>query len=152
MKYTLKLMFVALLAIFATSCSDPDRAIYDGDATTNQTLVRIAKQSYDIEVDANGIGSVIVDVQASTHAAQDRTYTIVEVSNDIENNKVTYQFDHEVTIPANDYIGSFEVKVTQSNLTDKNYTLKLAIDSSAASDQVILENSETTINFIPFNN
>ncbi len=153
MKFTFKIMLIALLAVFATSCSDPDREIYDGNVATNQTLLRIANQSYDIQLDANGQGSVSVGVQASTKAPQDRTYSIIELSNDLEPGiVVNYQVASEVTIPANEYLGSFEVNVLNSNLTTKNYTLKIAIDSTVASDQIVLENSNTTINFIPFNN
>lgn len=152
MKLTLKIMTL-VMAVCLVSCSDKDKAIYDGDANSNQTLIQIENQSYDLRVDENGEGSIEINALSSTKFKQDRTFKIEYVSDDIEDNAVEYDFDNSVTIPANKYIGSFEVHVTQSNLINKNYTLKLELTApDSDNSDVVLEHNMTTINFLPNEN
>lgn len=151
MKLTIKCMLLGLVVAFMTSCGKPDRVIYNGDVNTDQTLLQFEQTAYAIDVDQAGQGSLTINILASTHADNNRTFDIEFVADDILNGEVVYTFDNTVTIPANKYIGSFNVDVTSSNLTNKNYTLQLRL-VAPDSDNIVLEKEMTTITFRPFNN
>jgi len=148
MKTSLKFMIIGLVAVLA-ACSGEDRQIYDGDASTNQTLLRIENQSYDMRLEDGESASLEIKVLSSTHASHDRTFNVEYVDDNIEDGAVDYDFDHSVTIPANKYIGSFMVNVENSHLDGHNYNLKLEVTAPDSGDDIVLENNMTTINFKP---
>jgi len=125
MKNFIKL-FIA--CAFLVSCGDFEEVIYDG--VNGQTLAFFDGTSSALEVEINDTNTVELTLGVSTLSSSDRT---VNISADPASTAVAamYSFSPTVTIPANEYFGTFTVTGIDEGLTTDAKTLILNIDDSA---------------------
>lgn len=147
MKLTHKIIVLGLLIGLFSCSSDDEGVIYDGDSS-EQTLIRIGQSSYTIEVDEEGEGNATLTVLSSTKQDEDRTFDIEELSttDDLYDN-AEVEFDDSVTIPAGEYIGEFDVNITNSTIEDAE-TIELGI-VELDDDNIVFEKNQTTITIVP---
>ncbi len=108
-----------------TSCEETQSPIYDG----SQTLAYFNGTSSTLEVEINDTNTIDLSVGVSTLSSAART---VNISVDIDNTTATsgmYTFPTTVTIPANEFFGTFTVTGIDDGLTTAGETLSLKIDS-----------------------
>lgn len=146
----IKLNFIAtgvMIFVFLISCSK-DHRIYDGDADSNQTLLRLDNQAINFQLNEDGTGSEEIKVLSSTKSDEDRNFEINFVNENNPNNAVDYDYDENVTIPAGEFIGKFEVVVNSSNIGAINPSLELELAApDYDSTEVTLEKNNITITF-----
>lgn len=145
MKSILNLFVLGMLVISISSCSDEDKTIYDGNASSDQTLLRMSHSSYTVPIVNNSSADLEVEVQSSTKFNQDRQFNIEYVSDDIGGDTIIYSFDHTVTIPAGKFIGSFNVHAQDNGLQDQNFTLILKVVAPEGNKDVVVEDNTTEI-------
>lgn len=118
------ILFIGALFLF-TSCEETQSPIYDG----SQTLAYFNATSSTLEVEINDTNTIDIRVGVSTISSSART---VNISVDLENTTATsgmYSFPTTVTIPANEFFGTFTVTGIDDGLTTAGETLSLQIDS-----------------------
>lgn len=118
------ILFIGALFMF-TSCEETQSPIYDG----SQTLAYFNGTSSTLEVEINDTNTIDLSVGVSTLSSAART---VNISVDIDNTTATsgmYTFPTTVTIPANEFFGTFTVTGIDDGLTTAGVTLSLKIDS-----------------------
>ena len=111
------------------SCGDFEPVIFD--PLTGQTLAFFPNTSSDLEVLINETATISVSVSVNTLSSSDRT---VAISVDSDNTTATsgmYNFDSTVTIPANEFTGTFSVTGIDDGLTTSPVLLTLKLDSVA---------------------
>jgi hypothetical protein len=124
-----KIITIIVASVLLSSCGDFEPVIFD--PITGQTLAFFPNSSSDLEVLINESATISVSVSVNTLSSSDRT---VSISVDSENTTATsgmYTFDSTVTIPANEFTGSFSVTGIDDGLTTSPVLLTLKLDSVA---------------------
>lgn len=127
MKTIFKLL---LLAVVFTSCDDVEPTVFNGMNESNDTFLSFSRGTYNLQVERDLTGEVVVTVNASTVSSVDRTYTLEVIPGDSEfsADPATYSVPATVTIPAGSYQGTFTISGTDGGLVDaerKNFTIRL---------------------------
>ena len=124
-----KIITIIVASVLLSSCGDFEPVLFD--PLTGQSLAFFPSASADLEVLINESATISVSVGVNTLSSADRTVTITV---DEENTTATsgmYTFDATVTIPANEFFGSFSVTGIDDGLTTSPVLLTLKLDSIA---------------------
>ena len=116
------MLFIALLF---TACDETEPVIYD--AQNGQTLVYFDSSSSTLEVLVDDTGSIDVVVGSSKLSTSDRTVSITVDMDNTTTDATNYSVPATVTIPANEYFGTFTVTGIDTTLetTTENLVLQL---------------------------
>ncbi|MBW2962225.1 hypothetical protein [Mesonia aestuariivivens] len=110
-----KLSFLFILASIFASCDDAEEAIYNGDVN-NDTFVSFDKQAYNLPVERNAEGSLIIKLQSSAKRSAARTYNLNVIDSLTSAEPNTYEIPSTITIPADEYIGEVTIKGIDNNV------------------------------------
>ncbi len=140
MKTLFKIFLLAGAAVFTTSCEDVEPAIFNGADTSNGTFLTFSRSAYNLPVERDETGSVMVTLNASTLSAADRVYAVEVIPNTglTGANPATYSVPGEIIIPANQYQGFITINGVDGGLVtgeSKNFSIKLA-DSSLSGESM----------------
>tara|TARA_Y100000815_G_scaffold87695_1_gene76411 strand:+ start:22228 stop:23127 length:900 start_codon:yes stop_codon:yes gene_type:complete len=124
MKKVIKFLVLSTAIIFA-SCEDVEPTVFNGADSSNPTLIGFSRDSYNLEVERDGTGSVDVVVNTTTLSTSARTYTVTVNVTDAENAAIpeTFTVPATVTIPANEYQGILTITGVDNGLVDSNARL-----------------------------
>lgn len=117
--------FLLVMTLVFQSCEETQSPIYDG----SQTLAYFPSASATLEVLINETGEITVPVSASTLSTSDRTVNVTVNAGGTTATAGQYSFNGSVTIPANEYSGSFVVTGIDDGLTTAGVTLSLSTES-----------------------
>ena len=117
--------FLLVMTLVFQSCEETQSPIYDG----SQTLAYFPSASATLEVLINETGEITVPVSASTLSTSDRTVSVTVNAGGTTATAGQYSFNGSVTIPANEYSGSFVVTGIDDGLTTAGVTLSLSTES-----------------------
>lgn len=123
----MKKLSILLLSLIVFSCGDHEDVIYD--PSTSTTFAFFNSQSTALEVLINESASAEITVGASTLSSTDRTLTLAIDEELTTASPDMYSFSTSVTIPANEYFGSFTVTAIDNGLTVDPVNLVLRIES-----------------------
>ena len=142
MKTIFKLLLLTLVFV---SCEDHEPAIFNGENEGNPTFISFSRGTYNLAVERDLTGQVVVTVNSSTVSSVDRTYNITVLPNDSEfaADPATYSVPATVTIPAGSYQGTFTITGTDGGLVDavrKNFSIQITglTDESIDDDTVVV--------------
>lgn len=140
MKTFFKIFLFAGIAAAFTSCGEVEPVIFNGDNTGMDTYLSFSRSNYNLPIERDQTGSVVVTLNASTLSDADRTYIIEVIPNDgiYAANPATYSVPAQVTIPAGEYQGTFTINGTDGGLVTgepKTFSIKVA-DSSLTGEYV----------------
>lgn len=147
MKNSKILMFLSLsIVLFSfSSCGDPEKVIFNGEPG-DPVLVTFGTTSIDLQINKDAVGDVKVNVNTTTKAPQDRTFSIevLEGENMTTADPATYEIPTTVTIPANKYVGTFTITGTDIGveIAPKIVTIKL----TSTNPNIILEDNVAVVN------
>ncbi len=137
-------IFIGLL-IFA-SCEEADPKTYD--PRNGQTGIKFDSTNEQIQfTEADQEISTDIQVTVSTISNEIRTFNLI-VDNDFPTNSLAesnYTIS-QVTIPANEYFGSFNVTINNDGLT-AGIQYELKVDLDTPEDVAILETNKDTVLF-----
>ena len=117
--------FLLVMALVFQSCEETQSPIYDG----SQTLAYFPGTTATLEVLINETGEITIPVSASTLSSSDRTVTVSVNDGGTTATAGQYSFNGSVTIPANEYSGSFVLTGIDDGLTTAGVTLSLQTES-----------------------
>ena len=101
-------ILILAIAIVVVSCdSDKDRILFDVDK--GQTFLSFDGNSGNLAILINGDGTLEVTVNSSTRDVSDRTFAI-SIAEGTTADPTYYSFDGSVTIPANQFQGTFTIQ------------------------------------------
>ncbi|PQJ30830.1 hypothetical protein BST92_02290 [Nonlabens arenilitoris] len=110
---SLALAFIAALS----SCDETEPIIYNGGG---DALITFSQSQYNLEIVIDDVGDLEVPVNASTLSSEDRTFNIEVVMDGTTALDGSYSVASSVTIPANQYQGTFTINGTDIAGVDTN--------------------------------
>lgn len=128
-----KLIIIAILAIFSTSCDETEPILYDGE----QTLVYFSRATSVLDVVVDDEGSVDITIGSSTLSTSDRTFNIFVDAEETKTNSQNYSVPATVTIPANEYFGTFTVLGFDFDLETVPETLAIGLQGESGGNVVL---------------
>ncbi|MET6991455.1 hypothetical protein [Sediminicola arcticus] len=124
-----KYILILFASVFAFTSCEEELLVYDN--VDGQTLVAFASNSYNLEVQVDGTGTLSIPVNASTISTTDRNFTVSVIGEETTTDPTSYSFDSSVTIPANSYEGTLVINGQDNNveIEAKFLVLRLAGDA-----------------------
>lgn len=135
---------ILLLAAVVTSCDDVEPTIFHGDDPAEQTFLSFSSGTYSLPIERDATGTSTITLSVSTIATTDRTYNIEVIAGTA--NPATYSVPASVTVPAGEYLATFDLTGADNGLVDdviKSFQIKL---SEADITDESLGFAEATIN------
>ncbi|MGJ8594206.1 MAG: hypothetical protein ACSHXF_16775 [Aquaticitalea sp.] len=119
MKKIIKLVLILFVTMNFVSCDeDVDPVIYNGAEGENRTFLSFNRQSYNLPVAIDDMGTLEIILNSSTTSSADRTFNIQLVSEETTADATTYTLPSTVTIPAGSYQGILTVVGMDNNLVE----------------------------------
>ena len=139
----LKSIGFLLLTVVLVSCGEHDDVVYDPN--TGQAFVFFSEDGSSIDFDQTmpETGSVEVQVAVSNLSSSARDVQLSIVAEETDATADQYILETSLTIPANEYFGTFTVSGVYDNLTTLRVNLVLIISSIEGDNPSISEVTHT---------
>jgi len=110
MKHKIFFAIFTITALFLNSCDeDEDRELFNPNPNNSETIIGFASATGNLNLLANEEGSIDVTVTSTTVSDVDRQINLV-ISEESTADPIYYNVPTSVTIPANEFIGTFTVQ------------------------------------------
>ena len=145
-------IFIICLSVFTImSCEDAEETVYSGNEG-DQAFVGFSEETYNLQIELDAEGTLIIPVESSATRSVDRTYNVSIIAESTTAAANTYSLPATVTIPANEYIGNLEINGFDNDveITPETLTIQLeGIDEASATGFTVAEISVYQVCPIP---